>query len=86
MDEIIKSYDEEDYDVVKEMIPCFFNEAWTEYNSTFNLPYSSRKDPTFAFLVAERIYIYLLDSKFWNNVDLDIIMEITEKHFDCENY
>ncbi len=77
--QILEDFDIEDYDVVNELIPIFFNESFEEYNREFHFGITWREDPTFCFLIAERIFYFLLDNGW--DANLDLIQELVEEHY-----
>lgn len=78
MDEVLNNWDLEDYDAIKELIPFVFKESYEEYNRSFNFGDEDRDD--LKFIIAERIWVYLLDYSDWNP-DLDTIMEEVDKYY-----
>lgn len=79
MEEVLETFDKEDYDVVKELIPYVYEEAWEEHVEDNQMFGASRADCTFHFNIADRIFWFLIDQKW--EADIDFVLEEVEKYF-----
>lgn len=80
IDEVIDSFDEDDYDLIVALIPFFFGEAWEEYNKSWHILGSTTKDPNFQFILGERIWDFL-DRVKDIQYDLDLVCEMIEQKY-----
>lgn len=80
MEKTLEDFDDDDYDIVKALIPWVFTESYEEYNRSFNLGDSEREG--LKFLIGERIYWFLIDIAGWSDVDLDLIMDIVYEYYE----
>lgn len=77
---VLIDFDDDDYDVVKELIPWVLSESLEEYNQSFNYGDDDRDD--LKFIIGDRIYWFLIDNSGWSEVDLDMIIEIVYEHYE----
>lgn len=77
---ILDTFDSEDYDVVKKLIPFVFTESLEEYNKSFNLGDDDRGG--LRYLITERIFWFLVDNTIWENgVDIDAVNDVVEEYY-----
>jgi hypothetical protein len=80
IEEVLNSYDEDDSDVVLDLIPFFFGASWEEFTKSYNILGDNTKNTDFQFILADRIYYYLEETKF-KDIDLDLICEAIENKY-----
>ena len=81
MIDILEKYDDNDYDVVKELIPLVYFDSMDEYNQTFHF-FDFDKDDL-KFLIVDRIFWFLIDYCKWSEgVDIDIINDLVYEYYE----
>lgn len=81
MIDILDKYDDNDYDVVKELIPLVYFDSMDEYNQTFHF-FDFDKDDL-KFLIVDRIFWFLIDYCKWSEgVDIDIINSLVYEYYE----
>ena len=81
MIEVLEGFDDNDYDVVKELIPLVYFDSMCEYNETFH-PFDYDKDDL-KFLIIDRIFWFLIDHSKWSEkVDIDIINDLVYEYYE----
>ena len=81
MIDILDKYDDNDYDVVKELIPLVYFDSMDEYNQTFHF-FDFDKDDL-KFLIVDRIFWFLIDYCRWSEgVDIDIINSLVYEYYE----
>ena len=81
MIDVLDKYDDNDYDVVKELIPLVYFDSMDEYNQTFHF-FDFDKDDL-KFLIVDRIFWFLIDYCKWSEgVDIDIINSLVYEYYE----
>ena len=81
MIDILDKYDDNDYDVVKELIPLVYFDSMDEYIKTFHF-FDFDKDDL-KFLIVDRIFWFLIDYCRWSEgVDIDIINSLVYEYYE----
>jgi len=79
--EVLERYDDNDYDVTKELIPLVYHDAFEEYNKDFHFGDYNKDD--LKYLILERIFWFLIDYAEWSEtVDINIITEIVYEYYE----
>lgn len=81
MIDILDTYDDNDYDVVKELIPLVYSDSMDEYNQTFHF-FDFDKDDL-KLLILDRIFWFLIDHSKWSEgVDIDVIKNLVYEYYE----
>lgn len=81
MIEVLEGFDDNDYDVVKELIPLVYFDSISEYNQEFH-PFDYNKDDL-KFIIVDRIFWFLIDHSKWSEeVDIDIINDLVYGYYE----
>jgi len=83
VNEIFESFDKGDYDIVKELIPYFFNEAWDEFLRENHI-FITTRNPLFTFNLADRIDFYLVE-KGWD-CEIELVNEIIAEYYNVDEF
>ena len=79
--EILERFDDNDYDIVKELIPLVYFDSMAEYNQEFHFGDYDKDD--LKFLIIDRIFWFLVDNSKWSEeVDIDIINDLVYEYYE----